>query len=189
MHHFLLLSGPTDGTWRVARFAGRYGQTFRDEGLMTKFIYSYHLQIFQSFGAFLGTSVGFWQNLGVKDKASGFNVLAIEQIPGVLVGLTQNITPGLRLSGGVYYGMDRIKNFSFKDESTGEKTTMTGTARSFDWLFMVEAFYKLNHGLSITYYVRDVAFMPPQNAAGYAVDAQIRKTEDWLAAGLTYHLL
>lgn len=187
MHHLSLLCGPTDGTWRIARFAGQYGETFRDEGIMTKIFYSYHIQIFQGFGYFLGTGIGYWQKTGSKGKDSGFDIQSTEQVPGVLLGLTQNISPGFRANAGLYYGMERLRHFRFKD-SEGTKT-MTGTARSFDWLFSFEVFFKLNYALGITYYLRDLTFTTPKNAEGYTVDAQIRKTEDWLAFGLIYHLL
>jgi len=135
-------------------------------------------------------------------------------LPGLLVGLTYNISPAVRITGAAeaylerYQGLEerdgRITDFSACKDTEGNieagcegkifdpkiTTTMQTYERGYHIGGYLDIFYNLYWAVRVEAHTRKTSFIKPKNAVDVPeIDAKISKTDRWVGVGLLYHLL
>lgn len=190
-HHFSLVSGPTRGRWRIAHFGEDFGEIFSDSGVLTKVVYAYHLQLFRSFGYFLGTSFGYWINSSVD--APRFDIDTSELVPGTLAGLCFNFGPAFRIHAGVSYGIERVKGLGIRsvgeDGAYSDFRRVDMTARNLGFYVGFDFFFSLIRSIHFEYSRNELKIVAPLDAVKYDVNVDASKEDNWFALGVSHHIL
>jgi hypothetical protein len=184
-HNFSLIGGMMNASWDFKRFDNQVNRSYRERGYLTKFQYSYHISIYRSFGYFLGSAFGLWVPKGPEASK---RVQSGVMLPGVVGGTVLNMTPGLRLMAGIDYHIERWSRLRDAD-AEGSEPSVSITARVTDLFAALDVFYRLKWAFRMEYHRRRSDYKPVRGAGGFPVDAVLARDEDWLAAGLTYHLM
>ena len=142
-HNFSLMLGASSGRW-----VGTMPETSGDiDYTTTRYLlrgtYSFHLELGYSVGYFLGTSMG--ATLSENANVEGFRSPRVYELPGVRLGLTWNLSPGVRVSGGVDVHLTRIDKFYHEAE------TAVTTSRSLARKLTVDFFVSISQGLRLEY--------------------------------------
>jgi hypothetical protein len=185
-HNFALASGVSSGSWSVKALGTLHDRRFNDSGAWTKLQYSYHLQLYHGFGYLLGSSVGY--HYESADSRSVFQPAPALQFPGVLAGFVLNVNPVLRFSTAFDSYMERHNNIKERD-GTPPDPEISVTIQAYDAGAFIDVFYDLAWALRLEGHRRHLQYEKPLNAAGFDVDANLSKDDEWLGLGLVFHLL
>ena len=107
---------------------------------------------------------------------------------GVLAGLVLNFNPVFRWSLAADYYLERHNGIQERD-GQDEDPEIHVTLKTFDAMSLIDVFYDINWALRIETHLRNTQFMRPDEPEGFPVNANIKKTDQWLGIGLVYHLL
>jgi hypothetical protein len=184
-HNFSFIVGPTRGTWKVKHFNNQVNKSHDDSGWFSKVNYSYHEQLYEGFGYYLGSSAGYWQT---TKRSNSVSVQSATMLPGVLAGFSLNITPGFRMISGIEYYLERWNSLA-EDDDVAEDSRVSVTARAFDWLIGFDIFFRLKWGIRFEAHRRRVEYVRPDAPSGKPVDIMISREDEILALGLVYHLM
>lgn len=189
-HNFALSAGVSSGTWRVKRFGTLEDKKYDDSGVWTKFQYTFHLQIYKGFGYLLGSSVGY--HYESVDKRREFKPVPAYQFPGVMAGLVMNINPVFRFTTAMDIYLERHNGIEERD-GVGDDPEIFVTLQAFDAMATIDVFYDLNWALRLEGHKRHLNYQKPNrnkdDNASFAVDANLKKDDQWVGLGLVYHLL
>lgn len=184
-HNFSYIVGPMSGQWRVKHFNNQVNQTYKDTGWLSKVRYSYHEQLYEGFGYYLGTSAGYWQTTG---GSGSVKVDSATMLPGVVAGFSLNLTPGFRFVTGIEYYLERWNSLA-EDDDEGEDSRVSITARALEWMIGFDVFFKLKWGVRFEGHRRRVEYVRPDDVAGKPVNILIERQDQAFAIGLVYHLM
>lgn len=188
-HNFALTSGLSSGIWHVKKLGPLRGRDFSGSGVFTRFQYSFHLQLYQGFGYFLGSGVGY--HYESYDKRRAFRPTPSAQFPGLLAGLTLNVNPMFRASVSLDTYLER--HDGIEAEEGGETANIYVTIQTFDAGAYVDLFYDLVWALRIEAHRRYLTYirpdLPDEKAASYPVNASLGKDDEWVGVGIVFHLL
>lgn len=185
-HHFSMSTGVSSGTWEIKHFGDLENRKFTGSGIVAKFRYSFHLPIYQGFGYFLGSSLGY--HYESSDSRSPFKPVPALMFPGIMAGLAYNISPVLRVSSALEVYLERHERLGERD-GQGDDPSISVTMQTYDVGVFCDIFYDLAWALRLEAHARVVDFYPPDSSLGHPVDARIHKSDAWLGVGLVYHLL
>jgi hypothetical protein len=185
-HNFSLVTGVTSGIWEVNRFGTVEASRFASEGLMARFQYSSHLQIWRGFGYFLGSGAGY-----VHERSSGtsaFQAVPAVQFPGILTGLVLNVSPAVRFGGSLEAWLERLSGLRERD-GVGKEPKIHITMESWNASLWFDGFYSLHWAVRVEAHWRRAFFRRPASPEGKAVDVNIWKADRAVTTGLVYHFL
>lgn len=184
-HNFALSSSIAQNTWKIDQFGTLKGKQFQRQALVTRFQYSFHIPIYKGFGYMLGSSMGY--ALEQDNPGQPFTPASAFQIPGALVGLVWNYSPGIRFSSSAETYLERHDGIKEADH-LGEDAQISITGLSYDIGLYLDLFYELGWALRIEAHNRQLYILPPKYAFG-AIDAKMRKDEQSIGMGIVHHLL
>lgn len=106
--------------------------------------YGFHIQIADGFGYYLGTQLGsnFYES---AEDADEYRRARVFDLPGILAGLTYNVTPSFRVMLGIDAHLKRLDKFYASPENA------IVTARSFSHSVKVDYFFTLTDGIRVEY--------------------------------------
>jgi hypothetical protein len=186
-HSMAVSAGPSSGKWHFKRFGSTVNKKYQSSGIFSKVQYSYHIPLHRSFGYLLGTSMGY---IFEDNSDSGIDAANALMLPGLLLGLVYNFSPGFRIVSGADYYLERWSNLGERDDvDTENNPTISVTARALDFMTALDVFYDLKWAVRFEVHRREVNYYRPKDAEGKPVDAVISKSDQWLGVGLTYHLM
>lgn len=183
-HQFVLTTGTASGQWHFKRFGNQRNKVYESSSVFSKFQYSFHIPIYQGFGYYLGSSTGYMYE---RDLSQEMEPASAVMFPGLLAGLALNITPGLRLTTGFDYYLERWSGLGERDGEDSEPT-ISVTARALDFLVTLDVFFRLKWAVRFEAHRHEAKFTPPKEATDKPVDAVIAKRDNWVGMGLLYHL-
>ncbi len=211
-HNFAFSIGSSNGTWDVGEFGSLTDRQYDNSGLFSRFQYSFHIQLYKGFGYFLGSSMGY--HYESTDARHPFKPAPSIMLPGLLVGLTYNISPAIRMSASMDAYLERYSDLEERDgrytdmsncvddegndieDCEGEifdpeiTVTMQTYDRGYHASWYMDVFYNLYWAVRLEAHARKATFIKPHNSEDVeAIDARISKTDRWLGVGLLYHLL
>jgi hypothetical protein len=192
-HHFALIAGGSQGFWRVSRLGTIHDKSFASRSIVTRAQYSFHLPLYRGFGYLLGSTSGYEYEI-VPAKAV-FLPASAYQFPTLLFGLVYNFTPGVRTAIGMDYGISRMEDVAERDSISGrvdglpDDPTISVTLSTVDIGWTGDYFVSLNWALRLEGHLRLTKYAQPKKLNGQALDADFRKNDKWLGAGLVFHLL
>lgn len=147
--------------------------------------YSYHFQLYNGIGYFLGSSFGYLQEMG-RHTDEGFRPTSTWQLPGLQAGLSLSVTPRIRIATGADIHMERMEAFTVREN--GADTKIYATLRTWpDRFVMVDLFYQLRMAVRLEAHQRTLGYQPPRNSAGKPTDISLHKEDRWLGLGLVFH--
>ena len=185
-HNFALVSGIGVGVWQVNSFGSLTSERFPSDTIFTRFQYSFHLPIWRGFGYVLGSGMGYVHESSARDSV--FQTVPAVQLPGILAGFVWNFSPALRLGTSLEAYLERLNGLKERD-GTARDPRVHITMETWDLSTWFDGFYALDWAFRVETHWRQSAFKRPRSPEGKAVDANIRRTDRWVAAGLVYHLL
>ncbi len=188
-HHFAFSLGVSQGTWDVKSFGSIKNRQYANSGTFSRLQYSYHIQVWKSFGYILGSQFGYLYES--VDRYRPFKPAHAVQFPGALAGITLNMGPYLRanFTGEVY--MERHDDIEDRDRAEPEQV-ISVTMVTYDWTSSFDIFYDLNWAVRFEMHKRMVDFVPPFVRDGdeeFGANSRLRKHDQWAGLGIVYHLL
>ena len=185
-HNFALSLGVSSGTWDVDNFGSLSSRKFEHTGLFARFQYSFHIPLYRGFGYVLGSSVGY--HYESTDRRRPFKPVAAVMFPGLLAGLTLNVTPALRATIAADAYLERHDGIKERDGREPDPE-ISVTLQTYDIGAYFDLFYDLKWAVRIEAHYRLLQFLRPEGTSGRPIDAKLRKTDRWLGFGVLYHLL
>lgn len=185
-HQFAMVAGYSSGVWELHRFGTLEDERVNEKGAFAKFQYSFHLPIYSGFGYLLGSSFGTLYESSKSD--SKFRSVPSIMLPGVLAGFVLNISPSIRctIAGEIY--LERFDGIQDRD-NVGSDDSIHITTETFDGSAGIDWFYSLKWALRIEGHLRRLVYVRPQEPDGKPVDANIKKRDEWVGAGVVHHFL
>lgn len=181
-HNFAFGTFGELGKWSVQRVDG----TASSAGVGGYFEYSYHLPIYRSAGAILGSRISYGRDL--SGSVSGFRPSASIGFPGVLGGFVLNVNPYWRIGLGVDWHLERYEGIKVPIQD-GEPKPIYVTIRSLSYGILTDIFFSLYWAIRFETGVRYLKHEIRIEAEGFPVDSNIEKQARWLSVGLVRHLL
>ena len=185
-HQFAMVAGYSSGVWELYRFGTLEDVRVAEKGAFAKFQYSFHLPIYSGFGYLLGSSFGtLYESSRPNSK---FKSAPSVMLPGVLAGFVLNISPAFRctVAGEIY--LERFDGIQDRD-NVGSDDSIHITTETFDGSVGIDWFYSLKWALRIEGHLRRLVYVRPQEPDGKPVDANIKKRDEWVGAGVVHHFL
>ncbi len=185
-HHFALTGGYLRGAWHVGKFGALSEQVVSDVGLWSRAEYTYHLQIFQGFGYFLGSSLG--ATYTRTEDAAELKPPTSLIYPGMAFGVVYNISPVFRLLAAGNVNLERYDGL--RALAAGQKDTEIAiTMESYDGAVAMDIFATINLAIRIEGHDRFQLYRKPRNASDKPVNADLERLDRWYGAGIVYHML
>ncbi|MFK7825006.1 MAG: hypothetical protein AB8G05_12670 [Oligoflexales bacterium] len=184
-HNFALFMGRTEGSWKVRDFGSISEERYAMTGLVFKAQYSYHIPLWQSFGYFLGSSVGYYYE---STRSANFKPSHSLHLPGLLVGVVYDFTPSTRVLFGLDAYLERLDGMEERNQE-GKKALDATMLTRIDTGIMFDYFFSLNIAARIEAHQRNVAYNPMDNSEGKIESADFEKEDWWIGLGLVYHIL
>jgi hypothetical protein len=185
-HNFAILAGLSNSIWQVKKFGTLRNYEFANSGVFTRFHYNYHFPIYFGFGYTLGSAFGY--HFESSDKRSPFRPKSAFALPGLSLGLTQNISEVIRVGIGAQAYLERHDGISEQEDSEPEYE-ISITMQAYEIYGYVDVFYDISWALQLGYHIRELQFVRPAKALGFPVDANLKKREQWIGLGILYHLI
>lgn len=185
-HNFSLLGGGSRGVWRLKAPSDTSTRSIDTDATYLKFQYSFHLQLVDGFGYYLGSSVGGVFNDRSNDKK--YDLSRGISIPGVVVGLSMNMTPALRLMCGIEGYLERLEGLHFYEDSERKKVNITTQVLSAH--IALDIFVRLGWAIRIEGEVRYHSYVSPSHTddnSDLAMD--LVNSESRYGIGIVYHLI
>ena len=184
-HNFALFMGRAEGTWKIRDFGSISDEKHAMSGVAIKAQYSYHIPLWQSFGYFLGSSVGYYYE---SARSANFRPVHSLHLPGLLVGLVYDFSPSTRVLLGLDTYLERLDGLEVRTQ----ESIRVLDATMFTWIdtgIMFDYFFSLNVAARIEAHERNVAYDPMDNSDGKIESANFEKEDRWVGLGLVYHIL
>lgn len=165
-----------------------YSSTYATEATMVMFSYSFHLPISESFGYFLGSSVGISLSEASADKE--MEVDRTLELPGVILGLVWNVSPALRLSlalDGHLLRVEKLREAHSEGDLPGSVVYMNGVG--FYPEVAAEFFYRLGSALKLAYVYSFEQFTSPDGSEGRPIGVSRSNQGKGILVGVTYHII
>lgn len=190
-HNFSVSSGISRGHWVVDKFEEIESKRFYSEGVYSKFRYSFHIEIYHSFGYLLGSSAGYFQELkNSKTKTQEFVPTSAYQFPGLVGGIVWDMSPMWRVTAAADIFLERHNNIKKRASEGHDEEVISVTAESLDLLATVDYFYTLTWGVRLEAHNRQSQLKSPtSNDKGYFPSIKITRKDQWYGVGLLYHIL
>ncbi|MEY4630730.1 MAG: hypothetical protein RIQ81_850 [Pseudomonadota bacterium] len=185
-HNFAATSGYTRGSWNVHSMGTVKDRTVADDGAWARAEYTYHLQIYEGFGYFLGSSMGAtYTRTGSSEPVKPPTSFIY---PGLVAGFVYNFSPAVRglLSGGV-----NLERYDGLVESDGvdQDVEISMTMESYEVAAAMDIFVSLPLAIRAGYHDRYQKYRKPRSPEGKPVNASLERYDRWIGAGLVYHLM
>ena len=190
-HNFALTVGAVHSQWHLSpQLLPGEQQSESSKGYYGYFSYTFHLPIYRGIGYYLGSGVG----ATLKDEfdRDAINTEYCYSLPGVIFGLTANLSSSLRLNGALSGNLERIDSFTYNHipDSFGDRNSMSITMRVWALSVSLDLFFKLPWAFRIEGEFRRLSFQPPKGVTSDSILAyQVGKDEKRLGLGLVYHLI
>ena len=189
-HHFSIDGGRSTGRGSRKTTTDTGEQTSTDASTAAwfwKFSYSFHMKIYKGFGYYLGSSFGY-----VGEEESDAGDLRIERslsMPGLIAGLSLNISPAFRLMAGTDLHLERIERLE-RTDAAGQESNVYTTARVASFHVLGDIFFRLHWAVRLRFESREVEYPGLTAVGGYTgLEEPIHKTSRRIGFGLVYHLI
>lgn len=186
-HHFSLSMGSGQGRWKVGHFGDLHDDSLSASSLWVTSQYSFHIQLWDGFGYFLGSSIGFSYE---KTSSEQFDTKPSWHLPGLSLGLVYNQSPVVRYLVFQEVYLERMENLSgFQgDEHLSLDANLFCLV---DVAVAMDYFFSLRFGLRLEAHYRKVFYSSPDNAEGGNLPegARFEKVDQWVGLGLVSHMI
>ncbi len=183
-HNFSLSLGFGETEWKIQRFASLGNKNIKARETVSRFSYAYHMQVYRSFGTFLGSGFGFVANEPSKD-------LEIENqymFPSLTAGAVFEPNRRFRLGAGLDYRLERWEKIKPGGKDS-DGPTLSATARASDLFFSLEWFYRISLALKLETHRCFSKMVNPRSAGSSEFNSSIERKDTWVGLGISYHLL
>lgn len=195
-HNFYTYIGRDSGKWTINGSIASKGEAALEhfdyvistESEYLAFQYTYHLVISSSFGYYLGSSFGFTVNEVSPDQE--IEVDRTLMLPGVNIGLVYNVSPAIRLWGGIDAQLLRYEKFREKhsyDQINEMVTYFNG--RSFSSQLGVDFFFKLRWAIRAHYESVYIKNLKVHDADHSELGISRNRHSERYLFGLAYHII
>ena len=189
-HNFVWSLGISSGTWTVRHFEDQIPAAVSTTGGWAKFQYSFHLPIYRGFGYFLGSSVGY--HVERVGRTEPLRPATAWEFPGILAGVVLNPVPKWRFGMGFDAFLERHNHLRGR-RADGDEVAISVTIPTYDGLVFLDWFYELAWALRLEWHRRHLDYQGPNQPASatqsFPVNAIFHKDDEWLGAGVVFHLL
>ena len=190
-HNFALTLGADKGSWFLShQLTQNDQQPVSSTGYYGYFSYTFHLPIYRGMGYFLGSGIG----AIIKDQFEKNSISAAYcySLPGLILGLTANLSSALRVNGALSGYLERIDGFSYKQlpSAFGDRNSMSITTRVWATNLSLDTFFKLPWAVRFEGEFRRLSYHPPNGVTDEVILAYPLQKDEWrLGVGMVYHLL
>ena len=150
------------------------------------FQYSYHAQLFQKFGYYLGSSGGYFGEL-LKRKSNEVGPSSAWKLPGIVGGFVFCFDPRWRMMLGIDAYLSRYTKITSTEN--GEDIDISMSSETVDLLFSLDYFVSLNWGVRSTVYDRKNWLPRPFDSEIYPTNAKISRNSRGATLGMVFHFL
>jgi hypothetical protein len=185
-HNVAFTSGYDQGTWNIGKFGDVVGTQVKSSGVDLTFQYSYHAQLFQKFGYYLGSSGGYFGEL-LKRKSNEVGPSSAWKLPGIVGGFVFCFDPRWRMMLGIDAYLSRYTKITSTEN--GEDIEISMSSETVDLLFSLDYFVSLNWGVRSTVYDRKNWLPRPFDSEIYPTNAKISRNSRGATLGMVFHFL
>lgn len=189
-HNFSQIVGLSSGTWLVRRFGTIKDKEFRRRGLFSKFRYAYHLRIHSGFGYILGSSAGY--HFESTKRQSDFKPASGYMLPGLLVGLVNNISPSHRIGAGFEYYLERHDDIQERDGPDDTDYDISVNVQTADASVFYDFFYHVAWAFRLQGHWRYIEYHRPRITERInrdELDSSFAKRDYFVGFGVLHHLI
>ena len=186
-HNFAFSAGTAQGTWNIKHFGNIEGKEFQSKAYLLKGQYSFHIPLWKRLGYFLGSSFGYYFE---SPSSEDFSPTTSLNLPGLLLGLSYNISPSLRVMGAVDTYLERLEGLKDRTDSANPLILDATMLTLADAMLMSDYFFNLNFALRIEWHMRKILYSGPKRPNSALIErAKFEKEDHWFGIGVVYHHL
>lgn len=164
-----------------------YAEVYETNQDYLGFEYTFHLHLFDSFGYYLGSSLGFsWEE---RSKGGNLTIEKALTFPGAVVGLSLNLSPAVRLLTDLSVNLTRFERFKEYRAGVGDSSKIYFNARTFSWKVGFDFFFKLNWAVRLAWEKFETRYKPVKGSELTELGIERVQKGHKYTLGAVFHLL